>query len=627
MISLAAAAAAPFDDIWAWHRPRHIPNLVVSKSATGESSVKAAASIQGLSDVATVSFQDTINTDGWSHLYLSTNSSFDDEQQAYAAGYLEAQMTYQKIYQGVVNSGANFTYDTKLAAFLAANEEFMKQNFALHADDPYWHQLWLLYLQLDGMIYGYADATANSAYVLPATAIFNIQLSGDMEDLAAAVGIQAGATTLRNPRAAYRAKVRAQALGNAWEQLPSEERGERQLGSLGIPDLTTLPGQDGSGHCSALVRLLPDGSDVYFSQVTWSGFEDMTRTYKLYSLPYTLAGVKPGQRSATTRSSIPALHGLQSSSTVPAVRMGFSSEPGSLFSGDDFYTMSSGLAMLETTIGNSNATLYQLYVKPTTVLEWARNVVANRLAVDGASWAQIYSAFNSGTYNNENIIIDYNKFTPGSPPAPGLLTALDQIPGFIEWHDITGELVANGYVASYNVARFPAIYNMSGMFPLYEQYGPWFSFNDTARANIFRRDAVKITTPQAMEAMMRYNNFKQDPLSTQGCGSNPPYSAENAIAARDDLNSAAGVYPISALGHRDHAGIDAKYTSLGMMKGSAGSAPYGWAANARGISGPSYDTQPVFVWSTSDYASLPHVGQPDAWQFPWTDMLWPEEEE
>lgn len=77
-----------------------------------------------------------------------------------------------------------------------------------------------------------------------------------------------------------------------------------------------------------------------------------------------------------------------------------SSYPASLFSGDDFYTMSSGLAMLETTIGNSNVTLYKQFVRPTTVLEWMRNLLANRLAGSGPEWVQVYSQFNSGTYNN-----------------------------------------------------------------------------------------------------------------------------------------------------------------------------------------------------------------------------------
>jgi hypothetical protein len=44
-----------------------------------------------------------------------------------------------------------------------------------------------------------------------------------------------------------------------------------------------------------------------------------------------------------------------------------------------------GLAILETTIGNSNPLLYK-YVVPTTVLEWIRNMVANRLAINAASW-------------------------------------------------------------------------------------------------------------------------------------------------------------------------------------------------------------------------------------------------
>ena len=55
---------------------------------------------------------------------------------------------------------------------------------------------------------------------------------------------------------------------------------------------------------------------------------------------------------------------------------------------------------------------------------------------------------------------------------------------------------------------------------------------------------------------IRYNNFQHDPLSA--CECSPPYSAENAIAARSDLNPADGTYPFSALGHRLHGATDMK---------------------------------------------------------------------
>lgn len=52
---------------------------------------------------------------------------------------------------------------------------------------------------------------------------------------------------------------------------------------------------------------------------------------------------------------------------------------------------------LETTIGNRNPALWK-YVQPKgCVMEWVRNVVANRLAVDGATWADVFKRFNSGT--------------------------------------------------------------------------------------------------------------------------------------------------------------------------------------------------------------------------------------
>ena len=56
--------------------------------------------------------------------------------------------------------------------------------------------------------------------------------------------------------------------------------------------------------------------------------------------------------------------------------------------------------------------------------------------------------------------------------------------------------------------------------------------------------------------MYRYNNFQHDPLSR--CNCTPPYSGENAISARSDLNPANGTYPFGALGHRSHGGTDNK---------------------------------------------------------------------
>lgn len=43
---------------------------------------------------------------------------------------------------------------------------------------------------------------------------------------------------------------------------------------------------------------------------------------------------------------------LQGGHEVPAAKVAFSSYPASLFSGDDYYALSSGLIVQETTIGN-----------------------------------------------------------------------------------------------------------------------------------------------------------------------------------------------------------------------------------------------------------------------------------
>ena len=431
LLLLAAPAAAA---AWEPHAPRRSAGLtVVQRGDTGGGVVVADAVLDG-AVVATAQFNNSINATGWATLRVSANASFGDEQMAYAAGYVEGSTTWESIQLFVLNSGSNFTWSSKLADFLEANERFMRGSVGSNPADPYWHGVSLLLEQLAGLYWGYADAAAPHGVVpYPFRAIMNVQLSGDLEDLAAALALQTDPATTLLP-----AHPRDEARGIASRR--------RRVSPTG-----RITGGD-SGHCSALVKLLPGNAELFFSQVTWSAFETMIRIFKRYDLPFSVTGDK-------------------SSGVVAAVSMTLSSYPASLFSGDDYYTMSSGLAMLETTIGNNNATLYQLYVKPTTVLEWMRNLLANRMAASGAEWVAIYRQYNSGSYNNENFIVDYNRFTPGQPLPDGVLWVADQVPGLIVAADLTYQLRETTYLPSYNSPIFPAVFNISG--DVDEACGAW----------------------------------------------------------------------------------------------------------------------------------------------------------
>ena len=176
----------------------------------------------------------------------------------------------------------------------------------------------------------------------------------------------------------------------------------------------------------------------------------------------------------------------------------------------------------------------------------------------------MFGRYNSGTYNNQWMIVDYKRFKKGDTVLrPGLLWILEQIPGTVMAEDVTSVLQSQQYWASYNSPYFPEIFNMSGNPELVEEYGDWFSYDMTPRAQIFRRDQSGVTDVGSMMRLMRYNDYTNDPLSA--CDCQPPYSAENAISARCDLNPANGTYPFEALGHRDHAATDMKLTTTKLV--------------------------------------------------------------
>ena len=99
-----------------------------------------------------------------------------------------------------------------------------------------------------------------------------------------------------------------------------------------------------------------DRRELLVGQSTWSALHTMFKLHKVYDLPLrSRQGVIPGRLTA------------------------FSTYPARISSGDDYYTVGESTGVQETTIGNYNEALNR-FVNGSSVMQWARNLVANRLA-------------------------------------------------------------------------------------------------------------------------------------------------------------------------------------------------------------------------------------------------------
>ncbi|XP_021573200.1 putative phospholipase B-like 2 isoform X2 [Carlito syrichta] len=466
--------------------------------------------------VAWANLTNAMHKTGWAFLELGTNGRYNDSLQAYAAGVVEAAVSEELIYMHWMNTVVNycgpFEYEVDYCEKL---KSFLAANLE-------WVQEQMA-------------SSTDSAY-WHQVRLTLLQLKGLEDSYEGRVTFPTGRLTIKP-------------LGFLLLQLSGDlEDLEPALNK------TKAKASLGSGSCSALIKLLPGQSDLLVAHNTWNNYQHMLRVIKKYWFQF-----REGP--------------WEDSPLAPGNRLVFSSYPGTIFSCDDFYVQGSGLVTLETTIGNKNPALWK-YVQPKgCVLEWVRNVVANRLASDGASWADTFKRFNSGT-------------------------------GMVVVADKTSELYQKTYWASYNIPSFETVFNASGLQDLVAQYGDWFSYDGSPRARIFRRNQSLVHDVDSMVRLMRYNDFLHDPLSLcKAC--NPQPNGENAISARSDLNPANGSYPFPALRQRSHGGIDVKVTSLPLAKALSL-----WAA-----SGPTWDQVPPFQWSSSPFPGLLHMGQPDLWKF------------
>jgi hypothetical protein len=488
-------------------------------------------------------FNDDVATTGWSYLQIDTNAQLDSTTQSYAAGYLEGFLTPQRNFQSYINGYSatfgqtNGTCPQKAYAWVAKQNAWIEAQVAANATSPYWQQVQFVYDQLQGMVDGYA-AAATLGQNMPANVMQMVNMLAEVGDIMLATDYD-----LR-------------------DQLDPIKMNDFQKAAR-----TMML----NSHCSALVRVLPDGSDLFAAHTTWSGYANMLRTYKTYKLP---------------------LLGSQS------VGVQFSSYPGLLSSVDDFYQTDAKLMVIETTNNIANMTLYDQVVYQ-SVPTFVRTVVANRMANSGALWATVYSENNSGTYNNQWMIVDTKQFTPFQQPGAGTLWIASQIPGRVESIDATAVLNARGFWPSYNIPYFQDLWYALGYGTLVQQYGAdgeyLWSYNNSFRALIFARDAPNVHGVEDMQNIMQENNWQTDPLS-KNC-------SELAICARMDLTA-------GPLGPADPSGaIDAKISSYQMMSTSA--------LYVLAKSGPTTQNQAPFQWSVTPWANNSHLGQPDTFNFAW----------
>jgi hypothetical protein len=472
----------------------------------------------------------------------------------------------------------------KLRAFMQSQLDWTRSQVAgLNKSDPFWAQVGLLLAQFDGLRDGYfAVAPTNETGAgIDELVLYMLNSVGDLEDLNG-----------RFPRSD--ARTGRPLRGATWmhrEAMHAQRRAVRSGHAHSAASLRKgfdpIPEGDKLTDCSALIRLVPAtnvpgaASDIYAGHTTWRSFYAMLRIYKVYAFP---------------------------ASVYPAGTVSIASSPGLLHSKDDFYAMERFVVM-ETTNSVMNGSLWSA-LTPHSLLSWQRVTVANGLASSGKGWTDLFNRYSSGTYSNQWMVLDLSLFAPGAPlPQQDLLWITESVPGvYMESADVTSVLVQQGYWASYNIPYFPFIFNISG-YPAYEEkYGPQYNYNNASRALIFARNVSEgyADTLEGFQALMRYNNWANDPLSRGD-------SVLGSVSSRADFLAK----PVP------FGGVDSKVVAASMITPS----PTGPGSNVLPTinvlaqCGPTYDQQPVFQWSQHpEWSKVSHIICPDRFDFPYVNI-------
>jgi hypothetical protein len=532
----------------------------------------------------------------WNYLTIRMNTEISSREDHLmymgSFGFLEGYITcseirtfYPNFYSAVFGTSSP---GKQTLEFLQENYDWMmKMSNENYEKDDYWYTVKATLTQLNGVYEGYKEGcaktdtesasgssseTVNTWATLEKPTLMHFLLLNGWGDL-------------------YQITMKYQEIGNPVRLIPPSSLSNELLNDFPSSDslfnssannFTLLSRLKAFERCSAIIKLLPDLSDVIFGHTTWDSFEGIgPRILKNYHFPM-MRGEYPEHYYDTF----------------------FSSSPGLLSSVDDFFIINgyANLAVTETTNSIYNLTVLDL-VKPESVLSWTRAIVSNQLASNGYDWATQFSKYHSGTYVNQWMVLDLKRFSVGKAPEKGFFTVFEETPGLVHYEDMTDTLITDSYWASYNIPYFQDIIEASGNGILCSKDSD-YCYETAPRALLFQQYHSQVNDIEGGKWILGYNSYQNDSLSK-----NDPC---NTITCRGDL------YEEKFLWRGAYGGLDVKVSSFVNAKRKSGINPI---IHTR--LGPSNDQQKTFCWSdiennvTQKRSLYSHNGQPDCFDFPY----------
>ena len=469
------------------------------------------------------------NEEGWDFLTITTyqgkDNKYSDHSKSYAMGYLEGVLTADRIYDHWRNMNHMKHYNNN-AIMPNLTHQFFKENLdyvkykstKLKDTNQYWYEAYNFYRQMLGLHDGYNSVVSNEKKI----DLINFQTVisvGDLDEI----------LYWKNPNARP-----------DYSKMTISE----------IKEYVNL-----RSHCSSLIKVAPDFSDLWFGHNTWTGYNKMIRIFKEYKyIP------NPGHE-------------------VKSNVISMSSYPGAINSQDDFYITSADLYVAETTNHIYKNELWDL-LTPKSLMCWMRTMLANRLSDNSKFWTDIFQIENSGTYNNQFQILDLKKINiTGQEISDGALYIVEQMPGYCGVADVTKTL-RFGYWPSYNTPYLKEVRNMSGYDLMLKEHPELYDsidYSGCTRANIFRKYQGNVKDIDSYKKLLRFDDFINEPLAKGDPG--------NVIAQRGDLYNETQKTKPKCFGC-----TDLKFASIKDILGKVNKKIYL-------INGPPTETNKPFNWS------------------------------